>query len=158
MLNDYLDVQTEIVERHGGDVDKFIGDEVVAVFQGPDMERNAVASGLEIQRALADLLEAHPEWDLHVGVGIACGEVVMGAIGARDRLDFTMLGGVVNLAARLCAAAPPDAILVSAPVREALADAAFVSFAALPPLDLKGLSAPVTPWAATPAEATHPVA
>ena len=120
MLNDYLEVQTEIVERHGGDVDKFIGDEVVAVFQGPEMEKNAVASGLEIQRALADLLHAHPEWDLHVGVGIACGEVVMGAIGARERLDFTMLGGVVNLAARLCAAAPPDAILVSAPVREAL--------------------------------------
>ena len=82
----------------------------------------------------------------------------MGAIGARDRLDFTMLGGVVNLAARLCAAAPPDAILVSAAVREALTDAPFVSFAALPPLDLKGLSASVTPWAATPAQATDPVA
>ena len=39
MLNSYLDVQTAIVERHGGDVDKFIGDEVVAVFQGADMER-----------------------------------------------------------------------------------------------------------------------
>ena len=115
-----------IVERHGGDVDKFIGDEVVAVFQGAGMERNAVACGLEIQRALADLLEAHPEWNLHVGVGIAAGEVVMGAIGARERLDFTVLGGVVNLAARLCAAAPPDAILVSAAVRDALAGEAFV--------------------------------
>jgi adenylate cyclase len=82
----------------------------------------------------------------------------MGAIGARERLDFTMLGGVVNLAARLCAAAPPDATLVSGPVRDALLDAPFVTFAALPPLDLKGLSAPVTPWAATPAEAADPVA
>ena len=86
---------------------------MVAVFQGADMERNAVACGLEIQRALADLLEAHPEWNLHVGVGIAAGEVVMGAIGARDRLDFTVLGGVVNLASRLCDAAPPDGILVA---------------------------------------------
>jgi adenylate cyclase len=124
MLNDYLEVQAGIIERHGGDVDKFIGDEVVAVFQGPDKERNAVASGLEIQQALAHLLEVHPDRPLRVGVGIASGEVVMGAIGARDRLDFTMLGGVVNLAARLCAAAPPDTVLVSAPV---------------------------TPWAATPA-------
>lgn len=158
MLNDYLDVQTEIVERNGGDVDKFIGDEVVAVFQGPDKEKNAVASGLEIQKALAHLLEVHPDWDLHVGVGIASGEVVMGAIGSRERLDFTMLGGVVNLAARLCAAAPPDTVLVSAPVRDALASAGFVRFAALPPLELKGLAAPVTPWAATPAEAADTVA
>ncbi len=157
MLNDYLDVQAEIVERHDGDVDKFIGDEVVAVFLGPDKEKNAVASGLEIQQALAHLLEVHPEWNLHVGVGIASGEVVMGAIGARQRLDFTMLGGVVNLAARLCAAAPPDSVLVSDPVREALADAPFVTFSALPPLELKGLSAPVTPWAATPAEAADEV-
>ena len=123
MLNQYLDAQTAIVERHGGDVDKFIGDEVSPSSRVADMERNAVACGLEIQRALADLLEAHPEWNLHVGLGIAAGEVVMGAIGARDRLDFTVLGGVVNLASRLCAAAPPDAILVRAAVRDALAAA-----------------------------------
>ena len=104
--------------------------------------------GLEIQRALADLLEAHPEWNLHVGVGIAAGEVVMGAIGSRDRLDFTVLGGVVNLASRLCAAAPPDAILVSGPVRDALAGEDFVAFAPLPPIELKGLAAPVTAFAA----------
>ena len=158
MLNQYLDAQTVIVERHGGDVDKFIGDEVIAVFQGPDMERNAVACGLEIQRALADLLEAHPEWNLHVGLGIAAGEVVMGAIGARERLDFTVLGGVVNLASRLCNAAPPDAILVSAAVRDALASARFVAFDALPPLELKGMSAPVTVFAATAAEAADEVA
>ena len=67
MLNQYLDAQTAIVERHGGDVDKFIGDEVVAVFQGPDMERRAVLCGLEVQRALAELLEEHPDWNLHAG-------------------------------------------------------------------------------------------
>ena len=158
MLNSYLDAQTGIVERHDGDVDKFIGDEVVAVFQGEGMEKNAVACGLEIQDALADLLEAHPEWNLHVGVGIAAGEVVIGAIGARARLDFTVLGGCVNLAARLCAAAPPDAILVTAQVREALAAEAFVSFLALPPIELKGLSAPVTVFAAYAAEAADEVA
>ena len=159
MLNDYLDVQTEIVERNSGDVDKFIGDEVVAVFQGPDMERNAVASGLEIQRALAHLLEVHPDWNLHVGVGIACGEVVMGAIGIPRpaRLHHARRGRQPRRPP-LRRRARPTRVLVSAPVREALTDAGFVSFAAQPPLDLKGLSAPVTPWAATPAEATHPVA
>ena len=158
MLNQYLDAQTAIVERHGGDVDKFIGDEVVAVFQGPGMERNAVACGLEIQAALADLLEAHPEWNLHVGLGIAAGEVVMGAIGARDRLDFTVLGAVVNLASRLCAAAPPDGILVSAPVRDALAAQSFVRFTPLPPIALKGYAAPVTAFAARGWDAADEVA
>ena len=128
MLNSYLDAQTTIIEAHGGDVDKFIGDEVVALFHGADMERNAVAAGLAIQRGLADLLEAHPEWNLHVGVGIAAGEVVMGAIGARDRLDFTALGGTVNLASRLCDAAPPDGIIVAGPVRDSLVDQDFVRF------------------------------
>ncbi|MFO1207716.1 MAG: adenylate/guanylate cyclase domain-containing protein [Amaricoccus sp.] len=158
MLNSYLDLQTEIIERNGGDVDKFIGDEVVAVFQGEGMERNAVRSGLEIQRALADMLEAHPEWNLHVGVGISAGEVVMGAIGARERLDFTVLGGTVNLAARLCAVAPPDAVIISAAVREALAGDAFARFVALPPVELKGMPAPVPVFAVQAAEAAERVA
>ena len=158
MLNSYLDVQTAIIERNGGDVDKFIGDEVVAVFRGEGMEANAVRSGLEIQQALVGLLEAHPAWNLHVGIGITTGEVVMGAIGARERLDFTVLGAVVNLAARLCAAAPPDAVLVSAQVRAALADADFVAFDSLPPIELKGMAAPVTVFAASAAVAADEVA
>jgi adenylate cyclase len=148
MLNQHLDAQTAIVERHGGDVDKFIGDEVVAVFQGPDMERRAVLCGLEVQRALAGILEAHPDWNLHAGLGISAGEVVMGAVGARDRLDFTVLGRVVNLASRLCAAAPADSILVTRPVRDALAGADFVVFVPLPPIELKGYAEPVTAFAA----------
>jgi adenylate cyclase len=158
MLNQYLDAQAAIVERHGGDVDKFIGDEVVAVFQGEGMERNAVACGLEIQGALADLLEAHPDWNLHVGLGIAAGEVVMGAIGAHDRLDFTVLGRVVNLAARLCAAAPPDKILVTAAVRDVLAGQSFVRFRPLAPIALKGFAAPVAAFAASAAATAEEVA
>jgi adenylate cyclase len=148
MLNQYLETQTAIVERLGGDVDKFIGDELVAVFQGPDMERRAVLCGLEMQQALGGLLEAHPDWNLHAGLGIAAGEVVMGAVGARERLDFTVLGRVVNLASRLCAAAPADSILVSQPVRDALAGEDFVAFAPLPPIELKGYAGPVAAFTA----------
>ena len=155
MLNSYLDAQTAIIEAHGGDVDKFIGDEVVALFHGADMERNAVAAALAIQRGLADLLEAHPEWNLHVGVGIAAGEVVMGAIGARDRLDFTALGGTVNLASRLCDAAPPDGIIVAGPVRDSLADQDFVRFEPLPPIALKGYALPVAAFAAHASSMSH---
>jgi adenylate cyclase len=101
VLNRYFDVQTAIVEKHGGDVDKFIGDALVAVFDGDQTERRSALCGVEIERGMADLLQAHPEHDLHVGIGIAAGEVVMGAMGARDRMDYTVLGSTVNLAA-LC--------------------------------------------------------
>ena len=158
MLNQYLDTQATIVASHGGVVDKFIGDELVAVFQGAGKERNAVACGLAIQEAVKDVPVAHPDWNLHVGVGIAAGEVVMGAIGARDRLDFTVLGAVVNLASRICGSAPPDAILVSGAVRDVLAGEDFVRFTALSPVTFKGLSAPVPVFAASPAEATNKVA
>lgn len=151
MLNKYLDAQAVIIERHDGDVDKFVGDEVVAVFQGENMERRAVTAGLEIQRALEGLLEAHPDWNLHVGVGIAAGEVVMGAIGARSRLDFTVLGRTVNLAARLCAKAPPDGLLVSRSVYEALSEEGFAVFTPLPPIEMKGFADPVLCFAAYPA-------
>lgn len=138
MLNSYLDTQTAIVETHGGDVDKFIADELVAVFLGEGMERRAVASALDIQEAMTGLLRAHPEWDLHVGIGISAGEVVMGAMGARERMDFTVLGDPVNLASRLCDAAPPRSILVSEPVQAALADDPDLVLEPLEPIRIKG--------------------
>jgi adenylate cyclase len=163
-LNLYLEAQTAIVEAHGGDVDKFVGDEVVALFQGEGMEARAVACALEIQRAMPGLLEAHPEWNLHVGIGVSAGEVVLGAIGARDRMDFTVLGDTVNLASRLCDAAPPDAVLVSDVVQVALAADPALTFRPQAPLALKGKRQPVpvfTALAAPGAEASraqHPQA
>jgi class 3 adenylate cyclase len=82
----------------------------------------------------------------------------MGASAARDRLDFTVLGRVVNLAARLCAAAPADKILVTAPVREALAGQPFVQFQPLPPIALKGYATPVAAFAASAAASADEVA
>lgn len=148
-LNLYLEAQTAIIEAQGGDVDKFVGDEVVALFQGEGMEARAVASALEIQRAMPALLEAHPEWDLHVGIGVNAGEVVLGAIGARERMDFTVLGDTVNLASRLCDAAPADAVLVSAAVQTALAGEPALAFVPQPPLALKGKREPVAVFTAT---------
>ncbi len=138
MLNSYLDTQTAIVERHGGDVDKFIADELVAVFLGDGMERRAVAAALDIQEAMAGHLRAHPDWDLHVGIGISAGVVVMGAMGARERMDFTVLGDPVNLASRLCDAAPPRSILVSEPIGTALADDPAFTLEPLEPIRIKG--------------------
>ena len=142
MLNLYLQTQTDIVERHGGDIDKFVADEVVAVFQGAEMENRALACAFEIQDAMEGLRQEHPGWNLHVGIGLNVGDVVVGAMGARSRMDFTILGDAVNLAARLCSVAAPGSILVS----QALKDAVGVNdcvLKRLPAMDLKGKRDPV---------------
>lgn len=149
MLNLYLDSQTQTIRAHQGDVDKFVGDEIVAIFDGPGMERRAVDCGIEIQRNMQVLLAEHPDWNLTIGIGIASGEVVLGAMGAQDRMDFTVLGSTVNLAARLCSAAPGGQILVNTAIRDATLNAnAAVVFDAQEPRQLKGYAQPVATYAA----------
>lgn len=147
-LNQYFDVQTDIVEQHGGDIDKFVGDALVAVFEGDEMERRAVECGVAIAEAMAGLLDKYPEYNLHVGIGIASGEVVMGAMGARERMDFTVLGSTVNLSARLCGKADPGQVLLDGATLEAAGDVGAVAFDTLDPIALKGYAAPVPTYAA----------
>lgn len=148
-LNRYFEVQGAVVERHGGDIDKFIGDALVAVFDGDGMEARAVTCAVEIVDAMAEFLELHPEYDLGVGIGVASGEVVVGAMGTRERMDFTVLGSSVNLSARLCSRAAPGQVLVDSATRNAAAGAQ-VTFTALDPVRLKGYAAPVPVFSAGP--------
>ncbi len=147
VLNQYFDVQADIVEAHHGDVDKFVGDALVAVFEGENMEARAVACSVEINEAMAGLLEHHPEHGLHVGIGVASGEVVMGAMGARERMDFTVLGSTVNLSARLCSKAEPGQVLVDQATQTA-ARLNDVVYETLKPIALKGYAMPVPAFAA----------
>ncbi|WP_353329719.1 adenylate/guanylate cyclase domain-containing protein [Phaeobacter sp. NW0010-22] len=147
VLNQYFDVQADIVEAHHGDVDKFVGDALVAVFEGENMEARAVACSVEINEAMAGLLEHHPEHGLHVGIGVASGEVVMGAMGARERMDFTVLGSTVNLSARLCSKAEPGQVLVDQATQTA-ARLNDVIYETLKPIALKGYAKPVPAFAA----------
>lgn len=149
-LNSYFDKQTEIVVKHQGDVDKFVGDALVAVFDGDQMERRAVQCAVEITTAMAQLLEQYPEYNLHVGIGVASGEVVIGAMGARDRMDFTVLGSTVNLSARLCSKADPGQVLTDQATKEASNTLGTVRFEALAPIPLKGYSEPVPAFSALP--------
>jgi class 3 adenylate cyclase len=112
MLNTVLSYQADIVRSNGGDIDKFVGDELVAVFRGENKEQNAVKTAIEIQNVAGDLLKEYKD-DIAVGIGINSGEVVMGAMGSEQRMDFTVLGNHVNLGARLCSAALPRQILIS---------------------------------------------
>lgn len=145
-LNFYLAALADLVTAHNGDIDKFVGDQIMAVFQGPVMAADALRCAVAMQAHMADLSAANPDRNLSIGIGIDMGEVVMGAIGARDRMDFTVLGDRVNVAARLCSAAKPRQTLATAAAVEAATtsqpDLPLLS-RALDPIALKGKSTPL---------------
>ena len=104
ILNHYLDIETEIILNNDGDVDKFVGDEMMAFFAGPKKEYNACKAAMEIRaamRAQQQLALSKGHDYISMGIGINTGRVVFGSVGARNRMDFTSIGDTVNLAARL---------------------------------------------------------
>lgn len=111
MLNELFSFQAEAIQRFGGDIDKFVGDELVAVFQGKDKEQQAVEASIYIQKSVKKFVK-YPD-EIAVGIGINSGDVVMGAMGSSDRMDYTVLGHNVNLGARLCSSANRGQILIS---------------------------------------------
>jgi adenylate cyclase len=113
MLNKCLATQAQIVKECTGDIDKYVGDELVAVFEGPDMVKNAVRAAIRVQNAMHETLHIEVKEDISVGIGINTGEMIMGAMGSKERMNCTVIGDNVNLAARLCSAAKPGQILLA---------------------------------------------
>ena len=111
MLNKYLDLQTQIILKNGGDVDKYVGDEIFAIFSDCD---KAIKASTEIQKAMFN------SKDISVGIGINCGLAIVGSMGASNRLDFTAIGDTVNVGARLCSNAIGGQILLTKSVFENL--------------------------------------
>jgi adenylate cyclase len=111
-LNKILNMQTEILINNNGDIDKYVGDEIVAMFSGDNGHLEACRAALEIQKELTQSSEDE-YGGLTVGIGINTGEVIMGMIGSERRADFTVIGDEVNSASRLCDAAKPFQILIS---------------------------------------------
>jgi adenylate cyclase len=105
-LNDIVDIQVEEIERHDGDVDKIIGDAILARFEGEQKEQNAVKAAISIQKRLANSRQT-----LRIGIGIHSGMVIAGVVGTGSRLDYTIIGDSVNVAARLCSLAKPEEII-----------------------------------------------
>ncbi|HVO38613.1 MAG TPA: adenylate/guanylate cyclase domain-containing protein [Spirochaetia bacterium] len=104
MLNHYLDIQNSVIVANNGEVDKFVGDEMMAFFEGPKRDLNACRASLEIRKAMAqekELAKLQHADVVSIGIGINSGPVVFGSMGARERMDFTSIGDTVNLAARL---------------------------------------------------------
>lgn len=128
LLTEYLAEMTEAVFASGGTLDKFLGDGILAVWGAPvpvqDDARRALEAARAMRAALARLNQAWRRADrptLAVGIGLARGEVFAGRIGGDRRLDHTVIGDAVNIAARLSKEAGDGAILLTGEVHQALA-------------------------------------
>lgn len=118
VLNTYLRRQVEIIEEHGGVVDKFVGDAVLAMFSGPQHGRRSILAALNIRQAVIEMNNAGMfAFPVHIGIGITSGGLVLGDIGSEHRKERTPLGPVVNMASRLCSAAGAGEIIVSESTR-----------------------------------------
>ncbi|HYD57228.1 MAG TPA: adenylate/guanylate cyclase domain-containing protein [Burkholderiales bacterium] len=108
LLNRYFAAMSEVIHKHRGTVDKFIGDGIMAIFGAPEPlerpEKNALEAAQEMLERLAQLnreLESRQETPLRIGIGLHSGEVVVGHVGSSERHEYTAIGDVVNVASRI---------------------------------------------------------
>ncbi|NUT34971.1 MAG: AAA family ATPase [Hamadaea sp.] len=147
--HEYFAVVRRVVRQHGGVLEKYIGDAVMAIFGAPIATENdalrAVRAGLEVQRALAQ--HAGSVAELSFRVGVATGQALVDITAARDGGQAIVAGDVVNTAARLQAICPPAGVLVDELTYDATRDE--VDYAQQPPAVLKGKRSPSHVWLAT---------
>ncbi len=150
LLNGCMTKISRVVDKHDGVIDKYVGDEVMALFGAPVAREE---SALQAILAALEMLAVLKTWNeerkgkglfaVEMGIGIHTGIVLAGNMGAENRLNYTVLGQNVNLASRLCAAAKGMQILISKSAWEVPAVQARIAVEPLPPLSLKGFDAPV---------------
>jgi adenylate cyclase len=147
LISRFYGTAADVIDRWDGLVDKFVGDEVVALFvpgfAGADHARRAVAAAQDLMRATGN--DDGDAW-VPVGAGVHTGVAYVGRVGEGDACDFTAVGDSVNTTARLASAAGAGEILVSAPA----ADAAGLDTSGLEPrtLELRGRDEAVAAWVA----------
>ncbi len=146
LLNRFFTLMSEVIFRHGGTLDKYIGDCVLAFFGAPyATERDAlkaVRAAIDMQRAVAGFnreLAATGQSEIGVGIGINTGPAIVGFIGSDSRLDYTAIGDTVNTAARLEHLAAAGQIIISEHTMQAI-DAS-VNYVVLDAVQVKGRSA-----------------
>jgi adenylate cyclase len=146
VVQEYLEEMSALIFKWDGTIDKFVGDEIVAIWNAPVEQRDHALLAL---RCAYDLVNQAPALlakltakrlpPISWGVGINTGPAVVGNMGTRDRLQYTALGDTVNTAARFCGAAPGFTVIIGQPTFEACAD--FVAVDQVPGIQLKGKSA-----------------
>jgi class 3 adenylate cyclase len=150
VLNRYFEQAVPLVEKYEGYLNKFVGDAMVVVFNGPIEQRDhperAVQCAIALQQQLEELNEAgaFPEvGSLHLGIGVATGPLVAGSLGSAHKLEYTVVGDTVNLASRLTRHAAPGEVWCNEV--NALALPKDIGYERLSPLKLKGKEQPVVP-------------
>ena len=148
LLNELYDAVVPVVLRHGGHVSRFIGDGLLAVFGAPERHADHAARAVAAARETAELVPERLGGRLRVGLGVNSGLAVVGTIGGGGRRDFTVIGDVVNTAARVEAATRltgDDVLVTEATLRELGADAE--DFEERPAAPLKGKTTTVRLYA-----------
>jgi adenylate cyclase len=120
MLNEYFELMVDVLFKYEGTLDKFVGDEIVALFGAPvpmpKAELKAVECALDMMTALKEfnrLRVAEGQEEINIGIGINTGQVVTGAIGSSRALQYTAIGDPVNTASRLCSVAKAGEVILS---------------------------------------------
>jgi len=117
MLIDYFDEMTDVIFKYKGTVDKFIGDAIMAIFGAPISRENdaelAVQSAIEMMHRMDEFKQEHgPDKSFDIRIGVNTGLVAAGYLGSRKRIEYTVLGDPVNVAARLQDFAQPGTVIV----------------------------------------------
>ena len=155
IVNDYLSAMTDIALKHGGTIDKFIGDAILVFFGDPESDglkkdaSKCLSMAIAMQNKVAELDKSWREdhgiaEGLKVRIGISTGYCTVGNFGSVQRVDYTVLGSTVNLASRLESICQPKKILV-APETKVLLEKDF-KFEAQEAVRLKGFNQPVVPY------------
>ncbi len=144
LLNEHFTMATEIILRHGGHIDKFIGDAILVVFgalmEYDDHAERAVRAAVSLQSALLKE-EKTVGQNFRIGIGINSGNVIAGNIGSHKRMEYTVIGDTVNLASRLTGVAGPGEIIISSATYAAVS--ATMKAEKLESVSVKGKSEPV---------------
>ncbi len=147
-IKDYLTQMTDVILAHEGTVDKFVGDEVMALFGAPipqgDHALRAVRVGLAMQEVHHDIMKAWQARGVQaplIGVGIVTGKMIVGEMGGAQRADYTVIGRDANLGSRICGAARGGQVLISEATYELVRGA--VEAIPLPPQQFKGVAGDV---------------
>jgi len=147
MLNEYFAAMVEVINRHEGVVDKFIGDAIMAVWGVPKSSgrdaKNAVTACLEMRRTLAVLNEkriARGQIPINIGMGLHAGLAISGTIGSEERMEYTIIGNTVNTGSRIEASTKSfgSDLLISDNVSEKLDDQFLIEYAGA--VEAKGLT------------------
>ncbi len=172
VIQDYLEEMSALIFKWDGTIDKYVGDEVVAIWNAPVLQPNHALLAL---RCAYDLVHAAPTLlaklaakglpPISWGIGINSGPAVVGNMGSKDRLQYTALGDTVNTAARFCSAAEGFTLIIGQPTLDSCAE--YIAVDQVPGIQLKGKSAETfrvfrvsairedagSPWAKFPTEA-----